>query len=493
MQLQFHMTKLPCLQRLKGEPQSREETQEIRLPEGMPDIGVILGAWGQPILRGKQWASRSAELSCGVMVWALYQPEDGSQPQMVEGWLPMSLDWDLPDTDKDGVMQVQCLLKSVDARPVSGRKLMLRACLEVCPQLWIAEETPIYKPQDIPSDIRLLEKGHCLTLPREAGEKAFDLNEELTLPDNLPAMDKLLRFSLCPEAMEQKVLADKVVFRGVGHLHILYQDINGILQSYDFQLPFSQYAELEQPYDCAQSQICLEVTSLELEKDDMGRLQLKAGLTGQYLITEETFLTLIEDAYSPDRQVSVQTDELIVPAIMDEAVRTVPADASVPIECRTVADLAFYPSLPKLSRNPAERAAELSGQFQVLCYDDTGSLQSAAPKWKSEQPGIAGTMLWATQEGVPQAAIGPETTLSAKLQLHSQTLSVKGIPMVTALEIGEASKPDPNRPSLILRRAGEDSLWQLARSCGSTVEAIRAANHLNDEPAQDQMLLIPVL
>jgi LysM repeat protein len=37
-----------------------------------------------------------------------------------------------------------------------------------------------------------------------------------------------------------------------------------------------------------------------------------------------------------------------------------------------------------------------------------------------------------------------------------------------------------------------DSLWELAKETGSTMDAIRKANGLTQEPRQGQMLLIPV-
>ena len=73
------------------------------------------------------------------------------------------------------------------------------------------------------------------------------------------------------------------------------------------------------------------------------------------------------------------------------------------------------------------------------------------------------------------------------------TVSGEGIPMVTGVEAGEPVRPDPNRPSMILRRAENRSLWEIAKDCGSTVEAIRVANKLQSEPDAGQMLLIPVL
>ena len=68
----------------------------------------------------------------------------------------------------------------------------------------------------------------------------------------------------------------------------------------------------------------------------------------------------------------------------------------------------------------------------------------------------------------------------------------QSIPMVTGVELGQAKQPDPNRPSLILRRAGDNCLWDIAKATGSTMEAICRVNGLAGEPAPEQMLLIPV-
>ena len=79
-----------------------------------------------------------------------------------------------------------------------------------------------------------------------------------------------------------------------------------------------------------------------------------------------------------------------------------------------------------------------------------------------------------------------------QLKLQTDVRMKNGIPMLTSLELGELREPDSNRPSLILRRAGEDTLWEIAKSSGSTVTDIQKANNLQAEPEADRMLLIPV-
>ena len=83
--------------------------------------------------------------------------------------------------------------------------------------------------------------------------------------------------------------------------------------------------------------------------------------------------------------------------------------------------------------------------------------------------------------------------MSCDLLLDQETLANRGIPMLTGMEMGSEQEPDPKRPSLILRRAGENSLWELAKETGSTVDAICRANDITDDAdLGQQMLLIPV-
>ena len=83
--------------------------------------------------------------------------------------------------------------------------------------------------------------------------------------------------------------------------------------------------------------------------------------------------------------------------------------------------------------------------------------------------------------------------LTGERNLWGQICVEQTFPMVSGLRLGETRQPDPSRPSGILRRAGEDTLWDLAKRHGSTIDAIKSANHLAGEPDLGQMLLIPVL
>ena len=115
MDLKFTNSVCSSLRPVLWEANSAEQTQEIKLSDGLPDIGRVISAWGQCILRSKEWNLDQIQCSAGMMVWILYAPEDGSEPRMVNTWIPFQVRWDLPDGTPEGKMVIQCLPRFSDA------------------------------------------------------------------------------------------------------------------------------------------------------------------------------------------------------------------------------------------------------------------------------------------------------------------------------------------------------------------------------------------
>ena len=497
MQLQFEKQPICCLQTLKREVQSTEQTQEIRISDGMPDIGTVIGAWGQVILRGKEWQSDGMTVSGGTMIWVQYMPEEGGQPQCVESWLPFQMRWSFAPTERDGVIFTQCCLCGVDARSTSARKLILRSNVSVL--AWAMEpcEKQIFLPVDVPADVQLLKEKYPVMVPVEAGEKAFSLEESFSLPPSAPALGQIMYYHLLPEITEEKRMGDKVVFRGNCVLHILYLGDDGGEYAWDFDLPFTQYGELEREYgERAQIQILPSVTALEVNREGE-KLELKAGLVCQYRICDETVAEVVKDAYSPRRSVSLTQQDLELPALLETKTHTLHAQLSAPMDGMRLSDVQFQPRSVHV-RNTGETATlEIPGQFQMLYYDMDGNLHSCAQKWEETMTLPVGADVvveaLASPGTKPQGSfMAGNAQLGCDLKLTVQTLSGTGIPTVTDLELGELQEPDPHRPSLILLRPGDQDLWQLAKDNGSTVQAIRDANSFTEKTEADQMLLIPI-
>ena len=202
MELEFEKEKVSYLGDAVREIQNVEVTQELKLPDGLPDVGRILASWGQEILRGKEWRMDSILLTGGVMVWVLYAPEEGGSAQSLNTWIPFQMKWDLPENTQEGRIRTKCLTRFVDARSVSPQRVMVRCGVGALAEALVPAEAEISRPGEVPEGVELLRSKYPIVLPREAGEKAFFLEEELTPV----GAEKILYYTLSPEIQEQKVM-----------------------------------------------------------------------------------------------------------------------------------------------------------------------------------------------------------------------------------------------------------------------------------------------
>ncbi len=498
METSFGKNNILCLNTVLQEQRSAEQTQEIKLSDGLPDIGQILAAWGQVILRSKEWRGDSIACSGGLMVWVLYEGEDGSGPQWIDTWIPFQLKWDLPEDTSEGSIRMDCRCRFVDARPVSARKIMIRAGVTGLAQALTEESVSVYEPQQAIPGVELLRSVYPVRLPKEAGERAFLQDEEIPFPDGAARPETLLCCRLSPRITDKKVLTDKMVFRGGTGLHVLYRCEEGRLHSVEMEAPFSQYAELQGEFGAdAQGDLWLCPTSMEAELDDEKHLRLKCGMVAQYLITDKQPVEIIEDAYSPGSQLEMEQEQMELPAVLEARKENLYGEQTIRADGRELVDVTFLPDLPRQQRTDSGVDLAFPGTFQTLYYGEDGLLHASTARWEGNLSLNAdeNSRIRAIPMGTSaQGTIGSDSmTVKAELPVGIVTTARQSLPMVTGVTTGEQNQPDPGRPSLILRRAGENGLWDIAKSSGSTMDAIRKANQLNGEPAPGQMLLIPIL
>ena len=497
MELQFKKQAFACMDTVVREVQNLEQTHEIKLPDSMPDIGRVLAAWGQSLLRSKEWNMDSIGMSGGMQIWVMYVPEDGTQPRCIGSWIPFQMRWELPEGTPEGRIRMGCMTRFVDARSVSARKIMVRAGVSAMAEGWVNREAEVYMPEKMPEEVELLQSTYPVRLPREVGEKPFLIDEELVLPASAPIPERIVYYAMSPQGTDQKVMGNKVVFRGNGNLHVLYESEEGQLHNWDFELPFSQFAELDGSYSPdAQADVLLCTNSLELDTDDEGHFRLKCALVGQYLVDDLQKIQVVEDAYSIGRELELHRQMLQLPAILESRRENLYGEQTVGAEADAVADVRMLTEYPRQRRMGDRVEMEIPGSFQVLYYGADGMLQSASGRWNGqlaldadENSQIAAIPV----PGIPRAMPGSgDIGVSGEIPVQLFSTTGQGIPMVTALDMGQIRNLSGDRPSLILRRAGEERLWDIAKASGSTVAAIRKANSLESEPAPNQMLLIPV-
>ena len=373
---------------------------------------------------------------------------------------------------------------------------MLRCQVGLMIQTLVPRAAELYHPRELPEDIQVLNRVYPMVLTRETGEKTFQADEQVPLGASDGNLSRILYSRLMPRITEQKLLGSRAVFRGVGELHILAQDEGEKLRSLDLEVPFAQYLDLEGEYeDGAEISNLLCLTSLETELAE-GGIRVRCGMVSQYIVNAPTVVKCLEDAYSTQRDLELQHQEVVLPAWLDEQVHRIEQEEQLAVDAVPV-DAIFFPDLPMVTREPEGVEVRCGGTFQTLLREEDGSLRSKAlraartERLETSCDTIPCTWLRGAA-GLRRDGGGWAVEQDVELKLGS--VCTKPIPMLSGIRAGERRQPDPERPSVIIRaRKPDETLWDIAKYCGSTVSAIQRLNKLESEPEENRLLLIPVV
>jgi len=432
MEIQFQKNAIGYLKTLLRQQQKQEQTQQIRLSDAMPDVGSVLGCWGQILVRSKEWRGDAVSVTGGVMAWVLYAAEGDGKPCCADAWIPFQMKWDMDGAERDGTMEVHTQLCHIDARMLSDRKLLLRATVGVEMEAMLPSSMLLYTPVELPPEVQVLQRTYPMLLPAEAGEKQFELEQALEIPPDGARVHKLVRYRVRPMLIEYKIVADKLVLRGNAEIYVLYMDELGKLHRRSWLVPFSQYTQLEGEYDQdAQVSVCFELTQLELEPTQADALNLKLGFAAQYVIQAQQNLTVAEDMYCLGRELKPEFEELLLPAVLQKKTQQLRAETAAPEG--TLLDASFEMDLPKVSRTEVAAETKLEGVFETLYQDDNGELRSASCRWETSVADPVGEAADYCVRVIPGAVA--EQPMGVETELQMETVTVAGTPLrqITAL------------------------------------------------------------
>jgi len=503
MDLTFETKTLPCLHETLYETISQEETSETIVPDSFPDAARILDSFGTVILRAKEYRAGGVSVTGGVQGGVVYAPDDGGAPRTLPVYVPFTI-----RAAGDGVTEktramVDCRIRSVDARAVNPRKIMLRVNLAGSVDAFDPAEleTAEYKPEQ-GSDLQILRRTYPVVRVMETAEKPFAMTEEAELPAGRPAMRELCRSSASFEVTESKLVGNKGVFKGAASLKLLYLTPEGELAVWTCQFPFSQYVELGREYggeEELQTVLTLTDSSVEDANGQGKHVLVSFQLLAQCAVVGRQDVEVVEDAYSLRRAFTPAWRELDASGRLDRQSmsETVRFPVSAPV--KSVIDTQLYLDVPVQRREGDALVLTVPVAANTIYQDDGGALQQNISRFEAScRTSLSDGCVCrasARLDGEPFAVpAGDGMEVRCTVTFTVDSMSGAGLKTLCGGQLGDEALPQDDRPSVILRPAAADeSVWSVAKSCRTTVDAVKSANGLGEDAALSGMLLIPVV
>lgn len=501
MELVFQEQKLDTLHRILCDTVSQEQTADVIIPDSFSDAARVPDAFGTLLIRAEECSGDSAAVAGTVQAGALVVCEDGSV-QRVDAEIPFSVRRDFPKQEDECMMQCSCVLRSVDARLLNSRKILLRVCVSCTITVYAPKTDTCYDLSEPAPNLQMKRVVLPLRMPAQVGEKSFAINEVLELPNGKPEIARLLKCLYRAEIEEQRMVGNKAVFKGALTVHALYAGEDEELHTYDWSVPFSQYAELERELDEGDLRTELTLTSAEAEPDSQfgaHRLIVSVNLLAQCTVFCVQNVTVIEDAFCTDADFKPAWESWSVTGILDQQDFRETATAESDTQAQRIVDAWILPDEAAMQRAGDRMQIELPLTCSVLYYDADGDLQGKTlrPTVRMETQIADNAQCSVAQVSGGEifcAAGSGGITLRAPVKVSVDSFAEHAISAVRGGEITPVEEAAQRRPAVLLRLTDqEESVWEIAKSCRADLRLLTAANELSGAsvPA-GTLLLIPM-
>ena len=480
---------------------AQEETLECIVPDALPDVDRIVGAEGSVYLKSKEAGAGTFRLGGSVHDTVLYIPEgEGALPRTMEAQIPFQCVKDCPQLNDTCQIHVDASVVCADARDINPRKLLLRASLMFQVRVYDRELRQLTCDAE-GYEGRSLEKQFVQSVDcavSQVLEKPFLFSDVLHLPASKPVMEELLWARAQVGGAEAKVIGKKLICKGEIHLSAVYRNEASVLTA-GFDLPFSQIFDLEEAMDECDLDLTVLITGMHCSLQE-GELAVSLEALAQAELWIRRPVTLLADAYCTGCPLDVERAPCTLCVSAQHAERAETArqfcESGIPARQVLMCTAAVECVESKQEEGRLCCTARIRAEVLYLTEDSALCAVGYTLPVQCEIPVPEKTQCRCTCIPRGESTAVPVTgglEVRCDVLFRWVTVKTERTPCVLSLKPGAVPAAQTPRPSLIVRMVGEgESLWEVAKSCGSTIHDIQAANELDGGPvSQGTLLLIP--
>lgn len=508
MELTLSRQKINYCREIMKKTIPQEETMDAIVPDACPDILRIAATGGQLMLRSKETQNGKLIISGTIRAEVVFIPERGDATSRIEVTIPYTTVVENPQITSDSIAVVDARLKSIDARMINPRKVIVRANMLISVAVYEKDTVEVCGAADGGEEYNMeMLKSSCKAyLPVCVREKTFNVSDELDISGSKPEAAQIYKSRISLAANEMKIVGNKAVFKGVASIGILYLSGEGNLQALDYHLPFSQLVEIDAGGEGADCDVVLALTGSEMninkQQGGGGRsISISLAMVAQVVVMEESKIDFISDLYSTSHRTNAQLKAFAFPSLIEK--HSFRQTCREQLEAENVASVTDIDILVGEIRTRQEDGMTemIADVLATVLYISTdGDIGSASRNITvTARMDVGGDHQWNVGAVCPGEIFGSAVSGGIEIRFPMDftvmVQSANKIQGICGVNMEEREKDNSPRPSVTLKViSGKEGLWELAKLYNTTMNEIASANMLGDSDTLEngRMLIIPM-
>ena len=502
MKLELNQTHLVGYETILDTTVFHEETLETIVPDANPDILRLIDTQGKVLLKSKEVMDGRVTLTGTARLTVLYRPEGGTGPCRLEVGIPFSVSAEERRLTTGCVVTAVARVAGADTRTINPRKILTRVEVAVGIKVFCTGTTilctGVQAEGGTAEEWKEAHRPYCVSAVQE---KQVTFEDDLSIPAGRPAAEELICNRVELNCHEAKLIGNKLIFKGDAAVRLLYRPVGGGLDAADFTLPFSQITEVIGVGEDGHCQVDVSLNGAEFSLGEDGRkISVTLSMLAQVVVREEREIELLADTYSTCCPVKADCVPYSYRRRREAGVgrQMVRQLIETGLSVQSVVD--SYCLVGQTTQRREGNRLNLTAEviLTAVCMTEDGDFSAMSRSLEVCCPVDVPVECQCSFECRCGELVAMPTTDGVEVRFPVEfpyfcEQEAQGM-VVREVKIEEDCGDGGNeKPSIVLRllRSGE-SLWEVAKRYGTTIEDIVRANELDGVlPGTETLLLIP--
>ena len=478
---------------------------DMIVPDSKPDILNTICTSGVVCIYKKDVLDEKVRMDGNINTYIMYLADDTDDK--VRG-INTSLDFSevipVPNAQEGMESVIQTKLKSIECKVINGRKIGIKATLEVDIKIYAKEEVEIVNNIQNAEGIQMLKEDLCVNSLVGTGENKIYTKDNISI-DQIDNLAEILKTDIAIVDKDVKISYNKILAKAEARIKIMYLTEDNRVNSIDTKIPIVGFVDIP---NVTEENICdldYEIKNMIIKpnapEEHSIYIELEMGVTA--IVYEEKQINLIQDLYSPCENLEFNKKKITTITNKQTRKETKQIREKIELDGMENKNIIYVDVNPVIEKqdNLANRIV-FTGTLEINFMLSNQDLQMEVRNSKipfeytldgvedSENVNCKLDMEVANQDFIVQDG----GAISANVDLAMNSDIDRNTNMNIMNEIQTNGEREAQDYSLILYLVKKgDSLWQIAKRYGSTVDDIVRTNGIEDENkiTPGQKLFIP--
>ena len=466
---------------------------DMIVPDSKPDILNTICTSGVVCIYKKEVLEGKVRIDGNINTYIMYIPDDeNDKVRGITTTLDFSENIQIANVNEEMNCRVITRLKSIEAKVINGRKIGIKAAIEVEVKVYSNETIAIVNSIPNSDGIQTLQENLLVNSLVGMGENKIFAKDTISInsEDNLA---EILKTNLCICNKDVKISYNKILAKADAQIKIMYVTEDNRIVSALANIPIVEFIDIT---DVTEENICdleYEIRNIVLKPNQTEEhsiyVEIEVGVMAN--VYEEKEISLIQDLYSPSENLEFNQRNITTMTDKRSNKDTLQIREKVTLEGigdRNIIDVEVIPRIEKEHKkdNRIIYEGELELNFILSNNDLQVEIRSAKIPFDYSVDNLEnGEEIFTNMEievlnkdFIVQD--GGIITCNIDLEITLNSYKTSKLNVIDEIQTnGEREKEDYSIMMYIVKKG--DSLWKIAKDYGSTVEDIIRTNGIENE------------